>query len=179
MRLERAMRRRLLAVLAGASVLQLAGCAFKFPEPVFTRTGRFNVRIKTDGGFETLPGRFRFERWPGDRRVLVLMNPMRMVLARITLLPGRAELEAGGEKSSSADAEALLASALGLELPVTTLAGWLEGAPVDAAALRGWRLSNEAKWPDGALRRLDAEHDDPPVKLRLFCDPIEHASQPL
>lgn len=130
--------------LAGVFLVALLGaCASpariqeSASQTVLERTGRFAASVSyADGRQEAVQGGFAWND-TGRRLLLDLANPMGSVLARVTVQPGRAELErADGATETAPGPDALIEQVLGSPIPVSGLRYWLRGelaagAPVD------------------------------------------------
>ncbi len=100
---------------------------------------------------------------------LQLFSPFGQTLANAVSGPEGAQLTTSdGRTFSAADPDTLIEQALGWKLPVSDLAGWLNGASLSAGsepvAVNGWQVKAEQRFSSGQPRRLAARW---PVKQRF------------
>ena len=188
--------KRLLAALAAALTLMLAGCATQTVEPAPASaegppnhwTGRFAATVTEAGDGareERSSGRFAL-RVEGARTRLELSSQMGQTMAQISLDDGQATLlTADGKSWQAPSAEALTEQAFGWRVPLGQLPDWLEGRIAepternggDAVAGRehGWSIRIDAR-EDGRPRRLSLDWPASPatgerrLSLRLVVD---------
>lgn len=181
-------------LLAGVACALLAACATpRLPEgpatgEVFSRTGRFAVRVDDVAGKQqAVQGGFAW-REDGDRLVLDLANPLGSTLARVEADGRHAVLtRSDGSRTRAPTADALVAEVVGADIPVAGLRDWLRGALPDeppAAEVQrdeqgrpvafvqgGWRarLSRyDAQGPK--LLQLDRADAGQRISVRLVAD---------
>ena len=169
---------RLAAVLAGALVAALAGCA-SVGEPAApgadVLAGRLSVRVEgTDGApARSLSAGFEL-RGDAERGSLNLATPFGTVLAQARWSPQQVLLVTPQGQTSYADLPALTRELLGEALPLAALFDWLRGRPWPGAgsqatqppdkpgfAQRGWQVTL-ARFDEGLI---EVRRSEPPVVL--------------
>lgn len=191
-------RRRLLSALGLILVSQcLSGCAapkrvsttsaIHTPLPreadTFERSGRFALRWtdRVVDKTENLQGGFRWIETP-QQLDLTLLSPVGTALARLSVEPGRAELQRNdAEPETAIDADALTERLFGWQLPVVGLRRWMRGlGPNGKVVGQDDQSFTEAEWQVrlsafDALgpTRLEAHRDTPThhIDCRLVCLP--------
>lgn len=113
---------------------------------VLERTGRFAASVSySDGRQEAVQGGFAWND-TGRRLLLDLANPMGSVLARVTVQPGRAELErADGSTETAPGPDALIEQVLGSPIPVSGLRYWLRGELAAGAQADGIERDSQGR----------------------------------
>lgn len=122
------------AAVAAVVCALVAACATPVPvsgpsgDGVFSRTGRFAVRVDHDTGKqEAVQGGFAWREADG-RLVLDLANPLGSTLARVQADGSQAVLtRSDGSQTRAATPDALVAEVLGGDIPVAGLRDWLRG----------------------------------------------------
>ena len=174
----------LLALLLGACAGladRPAADAVRLPAADFALDGRLSVRDGERSGTVAL-------QWTrqGELDQIDFVTPTGQIVARLTAGPQSALLEMpNGERRSAASADALAEQALGLRVPVTRLADWVQAVPGPAARVlrrdaqgrpglvseEGWLveyLSYAEDSPASAVRRIEAQWGE--VRVNLLID---------
>jgi outer membrane lipoprotein LolB len=144
-----------------------AGQAARYHETIDLK-GRLSLRYERNGKEESIHGSFEWAQTP-RHIALALLSPLGQTLAAVEIAPGAATLtQANQPPRSAADADTLIADALGWPLPVSGLRDWLQGFAADASGKHilaapqagdavttqdGWRLHYVSWESDGAARR--------------------------
>ena len=178
---------RLLALLF--AVLLLGACAGlprtagieRSAAAAFDVAGRFSVHDGNRGFAAHFDWQHR-----QDRDEWRFLSPLGQVLARLQRDAGGARLEtADGRVQQHPSADVLIASLLGIELPLASLPGWLQAVPVEPARVaehdpvgrprvieqHGWRIeyrSYQDETPTALPQRLEAEWGQ--SRLSLLVD---------
>ena len=149
--------------------------------PEFDVAGRFSAHDGSRGFAAHFDWQHR-----KDRDEWRFVSPLGQVLARLQRDATGARLEtADGRVQLDPSADVLIASLLGIELPLASLPGWLQAVPADPARLveqdgigrprlieqHGWRIeyrSYRDELPDALPQRIEAEWG--PARLSLLID---------
>ena len=168
--------KRLLAALAAALAIALAGCATPptapgqavADGPPNLWTGRFSATVTGSGDGareERSSGRFSL-RVDGPRTQIELSSPMGQTIAQVTLDAGLATLLASDGKSWQApSAEALTEQVFGWRVPLGNLPDWLEGRIGEPTERDGDRVV--AGREHGWFIRIDSRDGDRPRRVAL------------
>ena len=93
--------------------------------------GRFSVYYKKNDREEGVHGSFEWEQKP-DLTTITLLTPLGQVAATVDVMPQLTTFTIPGKQPKTApDAEGLLRSQLGWDLPVNGMKQWLQGCAVD------------------------------------------------
>lgn len=153
----------------------------RFAAPTFELAGRLSASDGTHAASGSLEWEHKraADRW-------TVYTPLGQIAARLDSTPDGAELlTANGERRQAASADAMLPELLGIEVPMTRLGRWVQGAPAADAEVRavdgagrpalvidqGWRIDYLEYHGDGAdalPRRLEVSRGD--ARLRLVID---------
>jgi outer membrane lipoprotein LolB len=177
--------------LASLALLALMLCACASPPPIANQhnghlrdylhdyravldlNGRLSVLYQHDGKDESLHGKFTWSQGAAATHI-TLLSPLGQTVAQIALTRGGATLEqAGRERQTAADVDALTASALGWPLPVAGLRDWLQGYAIGVDGTRfiasqqadsvttgdGWRIRYVTWNDDASPRRIDLKRN--------------------
>jgi outer membrane lipoprotein LolB len=148
----------------------IAGCATtigansQFSTDVAHWQGRLAVRVTGDTP-SSFSANFELQGSPGNGQ-LVLTTALGTTLARIHWAPGVATLDGGGNSQRFDSLQALTLQAVGTDLPVAGLFGWLQGHP---GTVDGWT----AHLDQLSQGRLSAQRSMPlpAVELKVALDP--------
>lgn len=185
-------RRQWLFGTSALMALTLVGCA-PVIQPQDLRAGKFSITSKHvtwENGHRHVDeqsgsGTFRWEKWP-DKDVLTLNGPLHTRLAELTITPKHVELQAQGKHyRSESSASELLGKVTQLPIPIEALEGWLftpiktDNPDYNDIRLRSdWTLDKVLRYPNGDLKRLDAQLRRPngpnafiDITLRVYCQP--------
>ncbi|MCO5106847.1 MAG: outer membrane lipoprotein LolB [Burkholderiaceae bacterium] len=167
---------RLLAALAAAAAIALAGCATPGAAPGLATaegppnlwTGRFAATV-TEAGYdareERSSGRFAL-RVEGARTELELSSPLGQTIAQVRLdAAGATLLAADGKSWQAPSAEALTEQVFGWRVPLANLPDWLEGRIAEPTERDGARVV--AGREHGWSVRIDAAGTGRPRRLAL------------
>jgi len=156
--------------------------------------GRLSIRYQQNGKDESLHGSFMWTQTP-EHTLLTLLSPLGQIIATVDITSAASTLvRAGRAPRMAANADALIADAIGWPLPIAGLRQWLQGFAIDANGRRivatpqnadtittndGWRI-RYAGWQDGDAfpeqdrpKRIDLERFTPQagdISIRIVID---------